>query len=162
MMSVSSECLKLSVVRSHWWEREEVDGMPEEWAQLAREHLRAGDLLLKEGLYHLACFHAQRAAAHAMQALLEKNGVPVPHGATLLEMLSACTACDPEAASLRGACALLDLYLNGSGETALPVPGMLPWGPPSYEQAEATLEAGRRVVQTLGRMNSLFALTAVA
>jgi HEPN domain-containing protein len=136
--------------------------MPEEWARLAREHLRAADLLLKDGLYHLVCFHAQRAAAHAMQALLEKNGVPVPHGVSLLELLNACAACDPEAAGLRGACALLDLYLTSSGETAMPLPGMLPWGPPSHDQAEATLEAARRIVQTFGRMNSLYALTAVA
>ena len=134
--------------------------MPEEWSQVSREHLRAAELLLKEGLYHLVCFHAQRAAATALQAALDKNGVPAPHSATLLEMLSACVACDPEAASLRGACALLDLYLTGDPDAA--VPGMLPWGPPSYEQAEATLEAGRRVMQTLLRRSSLFALAAVA
>jgi HEPN domain-containing protein len=134
--------------------------MPEEWAQVSREHLRAAELLLKEGLYHLVCFHAQRAAANALQAMLAKNSVPAPHCATLMELLSACMACDAEVTSLRGACALLDLYLTGDPDAV--VPGMLPWGPPSYEQAEATLEASRRVVQTLLRRNSLFALAAVA
>jgi HEPN domain-containing protein len=134
--------------------------MPEEWMQLSREHLRAAELLLKEGLYHLVSFHAQRAAAHALQAMLDKNCVPPPHGDTLLEMLSACQACDPEAATLRGACALLDLYLTADPDAV--IPGMLPWGPPSYEQAAATIEAARQVLQTLGRLSSPFALAAVA
>jgi HEPN domain-containing protein len=134
--------------------------MVEEWVKASREHLRAAELLLNEGLYHLVCFHAQRAAAQVMLAMLDKNGVPAPHGGSLLELLSACEACDPEAATLRGSCAVLDLY--AAGDPVAAVPGMLPWGPPSYEQAEATLEAGRTVAQTLGRLNSRFALAAVA
>jgi HEPN domain-containing protein len=134
--------------------------MVEEWVKASREHLRAAELLLNEGLYHLVCFHAERGAAQVMRAMLEKNGVPAPNGASLLELLSACEACDPEAATLRGSCALLDLY--GAGDRVAAVPGMLPWGPPSYEQAEATLEAGRKVAQTLAPLNSRFALSAVA
>ena len=138
--------------------------MVEEWVKASREHLRAAELLLNEGLYHLVCFHAQRAAPQVMLAMLDKNGVPAPGahwaGGSLLELLSACEACDPEAATLRGSCAVLDLYAAGDPVSA--VPGMLPWGPPSHEQAEATLEAGRAVSQTLGRLNSRFALAAVA
>jgi HEPN domain-containing protein len=134
--------------------------MHEEWVKVSRDHLRAAELLLNEGLYHLVSFHAQRAAAQAMQATLDKNGVPAPHHGTMLELLSACEPCDPEAVSLRGSCALLDLYnTTGPGPTAA---GMLPWGPPSYDQAEAALDAGRKIVQTLGRVNSRFALAAVA
>lgn len=133
--------------------------MVEEWVTSARDHLRAAELLLHEGLYHLVCFHAQRAATVAMEAMLEKNGAPAPHGASSLERLGACEACDAEAAALRGACALLDLY---SGGEPAAVPGMLPWGPPSFDQAEAALAAGRRVVQTLEPLNSRFALAAVA
>ena len=99
-----------------------------------------------------------------MLAMLDKNGVPAPGahwaGGSLLELLSACEACDPETAALRGSCAVLDLY--GASDPVAAVPGMLPWGPPSYEQAEATLEAGRTVAETLGRLNSRFALAAVA
>lgn len=133
--------------------------MPEEWAQVSREHLRAAELLLKEGLYHLVCFHAQRAAANALQAMLDRNGQRGCDG-TLLDLLSACATFDPEALSLRGACALLDLYLTGDPDAV--IPGMLPWGPPSYEQAEATLEAGRRVVQVIGQVNALLAPAGVA
>ena len=134
--------------------------MHEEWLKVTRDHLRAAELLLNEGLYHLVSFHAQRAAAQAMQATLDKNGVPPTHGGTMLELLGACEACDPETAALRGSCAVLDLY--GASDPVAAVPGMLPWGPPSYEQAEATLEAGRTVAETLGRLNSRFALAAVA
>jgi HEPN domain-containing protein len=133
--------------------------MVEEWVKLSREHLRAAELLLNEGLYHLVCFHAHRAAAEVMLAMLEKNGLPAPHGGTLLELLTACEACDPEASGLRSACALLDLY---GAEPVAAMPGMLPWGPPSHEQAEATLEAARRVLQMLGRLSSRFAVAAVA
>lgn len=133
--------------------------MPEGWVQVSREHLRAAEILLKEGLYHLVCFHAQRAAAHSLQAMLEKNGIP-PHGGTLLELLGACEACDRSAAALRGSCALLDLYLTGDPDA--PIPGMLPWGPPTYEQAEGTIEAARQIVMVIGRLSSPFALTAVA
>jgi HEPN domain-containing protein len=134
--------------------------MYEEWVTVSRDHLRAAELLLNEGLYHLVSFHARRAALQAMQATLDKNGAPAPHPGSVLELQSACEACDPEAASLRAACALLDLY--GSTQSGMPVQGMLPWGPPSYDQAEATLDAGRKIVQTLGRINSRFALPAVA
>jgi HEPN domain-containing protein len=134
--------------------------MPEEGTQVSREHLRAAELLLKEGLYHLACFHAQRAAAQALQAMLDRNGMRSPCGGTLLARLNACAAFDAELLSLRASCALLDLYLSGDPDAVLP--GMLPWGPPSYDQAEAILAAGRQVVQTLGRMHSLLSLAAVA
>jgi HEPN domain-containing protein len=134
--------------------------MYEDWVKVSRDHLRAAELLLNEGLYHLVSFHAQRAAVQAMQATLDKNGVPAPHLGSVLELQSACEACDPEAVSLRAASALLDLYAPAN--TGLPVPGMLPWGMPSYDQAEATLDAGRKIVQTLGRINSRFALAAVA
>lgn len=133
--------------------------MHEEWVMVARDHLRAAELLLNEGLYHLVSFHAQRAAAQALQATLEKNGVAT-HQGSLLELLTAVEACDPEAASLRSSCALLDLY--ESSDPAIGVPGMLPWGPPSFDQAEATLDAARKIVQTLGRFTSRFALAAVA
>jgi hypothetical protein len=140
--------------------------MYDEWVKVSRDHLRAAELLLNEGLYHLVSFHAQRAAVQAMQATLDKNGVPAPHYGTMIELLSACEACDPEAASLRGSCALLDLMTQSAGasssEPTGAIPGMLPWGPPSYDQAEATLDASRKVVQTLGRFNSRFALAAVA
>ena len=134
--------------------------MHDEWVRVSRDHLRAAELLLNEGLYHLVSFHAQRAALQAMQATLDKNGAGAAQHGTMLELLGACEACDPEAASLRGSCAVLDLY--GSTDACRPVPGMLPWGPPSYDQAEATLDAGRKIVQTLGRINSRFALAAVA
>ena len=91
--------------------------------------------------------------------MLEMNGVP-PNSATLLDLLGACEACDPAAAALRGSCALLDLYLTGDPDA--PIPGMLPWGPPTYEQAEGTIEAARQIVMVLGRLSSPFALTAVA
>ena len=140
--------------------------MHEEWLKVTRDHLRAAELLLNEGLYHLVSFHARRAAAQAMQATLDKNGVPPTHGGTMLELLGACEACDPEAAGLRASCALLDLMTQSVGSPAsdpsVMIPGMLPWGPPSFDQAEATLDASRKVVQTLGRINSRFALAAVA
>jgi HEPN domain-containing protein len=139
---------------------EGVSLMLEEWSQATREHLRAAELLLKEGLHHLACFHSQRAAAQALRAVLEKNGVPAPGEVPLLELLGLCETCDREAVSLRGACALLDLYLTAAPHPALP--GMLPWGQPTHEQAAATIDAARQVVQTLGRLSSPFALAAVA
>ena len=91
---------------------------------------------------------------------LTPRRAPAAHVGSLLEMLSAVEACDPEAASLRGSCALLDLY--SATDPGIAVPGMLPWGPPSFDQAEATLDAARKIVQTLGRFNSRFALAAVA
>jgi hypothetical protein len=39
---------------------------------------------------------------------------------------------------------------------------MLPWGPPTYEQAEGTIEAARQIVMVIGRLSSPFALAAVA
>jgi HEPN domain-containing protein len=140
--------------------------MHEDWVKVAGDHLRAAELLLNEGLYHLVSFHAQRAAAQALEATLDKNGVPAPHHGKLLELLGACEACDPEAASLRASCALLDLMTQSaatvSSDPGMAMTGMLPWGPPSYDQAEATLDAARKVVQTLGRITSRFALAAVA
>ena len=135
--------------------------MRDEWMRAAHEHLRAADLLLTEGLYHLVCFHAQRAAGRALRAMLAVNGVPAPQReTTLLDLLRACEACEPDAARLRGSCALLDLYLTSDPDAT--IPGMLPWGPPSYDQAAATLEAGRQVTLTLGRLKSPYAVMAVA
>ena len=44
--------------------------MHEEWVRVSRDHLRAAELLLNEGLYHLVSFHAQRCE---LRQLREEN-----------------------------------------------------------------------------------------
>lgn len=59
-----------------------------EWMERARRDLRAARLLLREGLYNEAAFHAQQAAEKALKALLVANGVRPPKTHSIERLLS--------------------------------------------------------------------------
>lgn len=50
----------------------------QEWVDYADEDLRAAQVLLREGIYNQACFHAQQCAEKMLKAVLLHHGQPLP------------------------------------------------------------------------------------
>jgi HEPN domain-containing protein len=48
------------------------------WLTFAREDLRVAELVLREGIYNQACFHAQQCVEKALKALISHSRASAP------------------------------------------------------------------------------------
>lgn len=104
---------------------------------------------MREGLYHLACFHAQQAAEKALKAYLIARKKPTLREHHLVSLLHPCVREGLKGRSLDRACKILDQYYI---PTRYPdaVAGSLPQGLPSRSHALEAIrlaEGMLRVVQ---------------
>jgi HEPN domain-containing protein len=124
----------------------------ERWLSFAREDLRAAEILLREDIFSLACFHAQQAVEKALKAALSsrdpEGSLPRTHSISeLADRLGAERARFPE-----GLDTLDAFYIPTRYPDALP--GTLPSGLPGTTEAQETVEIAREVLATVGRLIS--------
>ncbi|MBT9148020.1 MAG: hypothetical protein DDT32_01789 [Syntrophomonadaceae bacterium] len=43
---------------------------PNNWFDFAADDIKSGEILLREGMYNMVCFHAQQAAEKALKGFL--------------------------------------------------------------------------------------------
>lgn len=115
----------------------------ERWLAFSRDDLRAAEVLLKEEVYSLACFHAQQAVEKALKALLASRhpdqNLPRTHSISEL-MARLGEVC----AQLLDAVDTLDaFYIPTRYPDALP--GSLPGGLPGAGEADEMVELAREV-----------------
>ena len=61
----------------------------ERWWQLAADDLRVAELVLREGIYHQACFHAQQCVEKALKGVLvHSNDVAPPRTYSIPDLLT--------------------------------------------------------------------------
>jgi len=65
---------------------------PNNWFDFAADDIEGGEILLREGKYNLACFHAQQAAEKALKGFLVYTKTSSPRIHTLPELLDECSA----------------------------------------------------------------------
>lgn len=117
------------------------------WLEFADEDLRAADSTLRDGIFSVACFHAQQAVEKALKAmLLEKTGrVPKQHSLLrLTEMGESKEIFEQHKEQLE----LLDkFYVPTRYPDALP--GSLPEGLPNRDDAEKAVASAKEIVQSI-------------
>ena len=67
-----------------------------EWMHFAGEDLHAAELLFKEGMYGLACFHAEQCAEKSLKACILYHGSFFRKIHDLNELVETCVECGEE------------------------------------------------------------------
>lgn len=80
------------------------------WLGLARDDLAACQSLIRDKLYHYACFHAQQAAEKALKALILRDNRTVPRLHKLETLLKQTDRSAPSLRPLLSDCKILDQY----------------------------------------------------
>lgn len=117
----------------------------ERWWQLAADDLRVAELVLREGIYHQACFHAQQCVEKALKGVLvHSSDVAPPRTHSIADLL---TRVPPGWFSdLREPLAetMDQYYIPTRYPDALP--GSFPEGLPGKEDAEEAVLLASRVM----------------
>lgn len=117
-----------------------------DWLRFARDDLRSAEVLLREGIYHYACFHGQQGVEKALKGFLRSRQRSVPQTHLLGELLNACIKHDQAFSSLRQDCLRLDKYYI---PTRYPdaLPGAFPEGLPNDEDARQAITILKKVLE---------------
>lgn len=118
---------------------------PTDWFIFANDDLTAAIALLERDLYHLTCFHAQQATEKALKAYFVSLGQTPPKTHTLQELAERMNVTFPLIVPFRHHLMVLDRYYI---PTRYPdaLPGSLPEGLPTRDQAEEAVSIARQLV----------------
>lgn len=119
---------------------------PNRWLIFAQEDLQVAELVLVEGIYNQACFHAQQCVEKALKGALARRGEAPPRTHSITDLLG---LFPPEwLADLRGdLVGLDDFYIPTRYPDALP--GILPDGLPGKAEAEEAVALARAVLERM-------------
>lgn len=120
------------------------------WMSFAREDLRAAEVLLREDVFSLSCFHAQQAVEKALKAALTflEPGRDLPRTHSISELADRLG--EERSRFPDGLDALDAFYIPTRYPDALP--GSLPEGLPGSDDAHETLEIATRVLETVKQL----------
>ena len=111
---------------------------PKDWFYFAVEDVTVANAAYKEGVYNLACFHAQQAAEKLLKACLASHGLSLPKTHILRELY---TRVIPETPNLKAYFGMLVSFDRYYIPTRYPdaLPGSLPEGLPTKEDAREAI-----------------------
>jgi len=119
-----------------------MNALTERWLGFARQDLTGAQVMFREGLFNLTCFHAQQCVEKALKGLLAHRNQASPRIHALTELLTFFS--DPELLSLRSKLTRLDdYYIPTRYPDALP--GALPDGLPGKVEAAEALTLAQAV-----------------
>jgi HEPN domain-containing protein len=118
------------------------------WFRLAADDLKAARVLVREGLYHFACFHAQQSAEKALKAYLIAHQRALPRQHHLNVLLQHCFRVGLRRKGLDRACKILDQYYL---PTRYPdaVAGSLPEGLPMRSHAVEAVHLTQALLRSI-------------
>ena len=116
-----------------------------DWLFFAESDLTAAKSMLRESVYHLACFHSQQVIEKCLKALLRHKGQIIPKTHSLLKLLND--------AKISGKVEQSDVIFIDRFyiPTRYPetLPGSLPEGLPSKLDAEKSVEIAEKILDIL-------------
>lgn len=114
----------------------------EPWLKFVTDDLRSAEILLREGIYNMVCFHSQQAAEKSLKAFLRHHNKSIPFIHFLEELCDRCSKIAPSFSQLRADCKAFDVFYQPTRYPEAPT-GSLPEGMPNKEQAEETLQKAK-------------------
>jgi len=117
-----------------------------EWLKFAWDDLRSAEVLLREGIFNMVCFHAQQAVEKSLKAFLRYQESKVPYIHVLEELCDRCVQIDQSFSIYRTHCKELDVFYQPTRYPEAPA-GSLPEGMPNRKQAEDALQKAREVFE---------------
>jgi len=117
---------------------------PNNWFDFASDDIRAGEILLREEVINIACFHFQQAAEKALKGFLVYNELSPTKEHNLVDLMRLCSKVNDDFKEMRvNAVALNQFYIPTRYPDA-PV-GSLSSGIPSKALAEEALEYAKEI-----------------
>ena len=109
--------------------------LADKWFAFGWDDLKLARSAIKEGIYHLACFHSQQCAEKSLKGFIILNNGNVAKTHSLVELLNAAAILKKDLDKFREYCLILDRYYVS---TRYPdaLPGTLPEGLPGKDKAE--------------------------
>lgn len=130
----------------------------EQWLKFVNDDIRSAEILLREGIFNMVCFHSQQAAEKSFKAFLRHHNQNIPFIHILEELCKRCIKIDPSFSQFMDDCMALDIFYQPTRYPEAPT-GSLPDGLPNKEQAEATLQMAKNIFAFVRQRipaNSLF------
>lgn len=84
----------------------------EKWLKFAHDDLRSAEVLLKEGILNMVCFHSQQAVEKSLKAFLRQQRKTIPYIHVLEELCERCAAILPDFSKFSEDCIALDISIN--------------------------------------------------
>ncbi len=104
------------------------------WLQYAADDLKSSKVLLSEGVYNIACFHAQQAVEKLLKAIIAAYELPIPRTHNLIRLHKICEDLLGSKLELDNEKLLLlnDIYIDSRYPADF---GVLPSGQPGEQEA---------------------------
>jgi HEPN domain-containing protein len=118
----------------------------EQWLKFANDDIRSAEILLREGIFNMVCFHSQQAAEKSLKAFLRHHNENIPFIHILEELCKRCVKIDSSFSQFMDDCMALDIFYQPTRYPEAPT-GSLPEGMPNQEQAEATLQKANNIFE---------------
>lgn len=119
--------------------------LADKWFVFANDDLKIINDIIKAGVYHLACFHAQQSAEKSLKGFIifYKGELKKTH--SLIELLNEAVKLNKDCDRFREYCLTLDRYYI---PTRYPdaLPGSMPEGLPGKERAEESFKYAQEIL----------------
>ena len=117
---------------------------PNNWFDFAADDIKSGEILLREGMYNIACFHAQQASEKALKGFLVFTKTSSPRIHNLPELLDKCSAFDSSFDNLLSRAITLNQFYAPTRYPDAPA-GSLPSGMPDKTTVEKALVYAKEI-----------------
>jgi len=125
--------------------------LPEIWLKYASDDLQSAEVLLKEGIYNMVCFHSQQAIEKLFKSFIATYYQEIPRIHNLIRLHQVCEDLHGSQLNLdeEGLIFLNDVYIDSRYPADF---GILPSGQPDKEEARKAYNYAKDMDVVLGPM----------
>ena len=125
--------------------------LPEIWLKYASDDLQSAEVLLKEGIYNMVCFHSQQAIEKLFKSFIATYYQEIPRIHNLIRLHKICEDLHGSQLNLdeEGLIFLNDVYIDSRYPADF---GILPSGQPDKEEARKAYNYAKDMDVVLGPM----------
>jgi len=125
--------------------------LPEMWLKYASDDLQSAEVLLKEGIYNMVCFHSQQAIEKLFKSFIATYYQEIPRIHNLIRLHQVCEDLHGSQLNLdeEGLIFLNDVYIDSRYPADF---GILPSGQPDKEEARKAYNYAKDMDVVLGPM----------
>ena len=125
--------------------------LPEMWLKYAFDDLQSAEVLLKEGIYNMVCFHSQQAIEKLFKSFIATYYQEIPRIHNLIRLHQVCEDLHGSQLNLdeEGLIFLNDVYIDSRYPADF---GILPSGQPDKEEARKAYNYAKDMDVVLGPM----------
>ena len=125
--------------------------LPELWLQYAYDDLRSAKVLLAEGVYNIACFHAQQTVEKLFKSFIAAYDQPIPRTHNLIRLQKICEDLFGDKLEFDNEKLILlnDIYIDSRYPADF---GVLPSGQPDEKEANMAYSHAKEIDTVLRRL----------